>query len=97
MSISKECQEYHLTPSGWVEGTFTGDVFGGLEERSIPEDRVLTIACYDEIPAAFSKPYYHDQVIWESINKQLIKKLKTIWGERPNWPGYDLMKSNNSF
>lgn len=31
MALSKECQEYHLTPHGWVEGSFKGDVLGGIQ------------------------------------------------------------------
>jgi len=89
MSLSKECQEYHLTPRGWIMGTFTGDTLGGIEERPIPEDRVLTIACYDELPAAFSKPYYHYEVIWKSDDKKLIEKLISKWGEKPKWFGFN--------
>jgi hypothetical protein len=54
MSLSKERQEYHLTPNGWVEGSFFGDVVGGREELPTPVDRVLTVACYAELPSAFS-------------------------------------------
>ena len=41
MSLSKERAEYHLTPEGWVEGSFYGDAVGGRVIRDIPEDRVL--------------------------------------------------------
>lgn len=88
MSLSKECQEYHLTPRGWIEGSFKGDVIGGSKEVPTPADRVLTIACYDEIPSAFAKSYFHDQIVWQSEDKRLIEQLKVNWGERPNWFGY---------
>lgn len=94
MSLSKEYQEYHLTPRGWTEGSFKGDVLGGSIELPIPSDRVLTVACYDELPSAFSKPYYHAEVIWQSNNKQLIEKLKAKWSDRPNWFGYSKMKED---
>lgn len=92
MSLSKEYQEYHLTPRGWILGTFKGDALGGSNKQPIPKDRVLTIACYDELPSAFSKPRLYDKVIWESEDKYLIKKLKTKWGERPDWFGYKKME-----
>jgi len=63
MSLSKECQEYHLTPQGWIEGTFNGDAVGGKKEVETPMDRVLTIGCYDEIPSAYSEPYFYDRIL----------------------------------
>jgi hypothetical protein len=92
MSLSKECQEFHLTPKGWVQGSFKGDALGGSNEVPIPADRVLTIACYDELPYAFEKPHYYDQVIWQSDDKEQIDKLKNKWGEKPDWIGYKLKK-----
>lgn len=91
MSFSKECQEYHLTPRGWTEGSFQGDVLGGSNELPNPSDRVLTIACYDEISSAFSKPRYYDNVVWESEDRNKIAKLRAKWGEKPNWFGYEKM------
>ena len=93
MSVSKERQEYHLTPRGWVEGSFKGDVIGGSNEVPTPPDRVLTIACYDELPSAFSKAYFHDQVVWHTEDRQLVEQLKAKWGERPDWFGYREMKA----
>jgi hypothetical protein len=92
MSLSKECHEYHLTPHGWVDGSFKGDVLGGSKKVEIPSDRVLTIACYDDTPAAFSKTYFYDKVIWESEDKDVIEQLKNKFGDRPNWFGYNYMK-----
>lgn len=94
MSFSKEYQEYHLTPRGWIVGSFKGDAIGGSNELPIPSDRVLTIACYDELSSAFSKPYYHDEMIWQSVDKKLIERLKAKWGERPNWFGYSKMNED---
>lgn len=89
MSISKERQDYHLTPRGWIEGSFKGDAFGGATEVPIPPDRVLTIACYDELPAPHSKSKFYDRVVWEAEDKNLIEQLKKKWGERPDWFGYN--------
>ncbi|MEX1013922.1 MAG: hypothetical protein WDZ80_02060 [Candidatus Paceibacterota bacterium] len=92
MALSKEYQEYHLTPKGWVMGSFKGDVLGSSYEIPIPKDRVLTIACFDELPSAFSEPFYYDRVIWKLKNEQLIEKLKTKWDKKPQWYGYDKME-----
>ena len=74
MSLSKECYEYHLTHCGWVDGSFKGDVLSGSKEVEIPNDRVLTVACYDDTPAAFSKTYFYDKVVWESEDKDLWRR-----------------------
>lgn len=92
MALSKECQEYHLTPHGWVEGSFKGDVLGGSKEVEVPDDRVLTIACYDETPAVFSKTHFYDRVLWESEDKELVRRLMEKHGNRPDWGGYKHMK-----
>ena len=94
MSLSKEYQEYHLTTKGWITGSFKGDVFGGSHKVPNPVDRVLTIMCCDELTSAFAKPIYHDEVIWQSDDKQLINKLKAKWGEQPDWFGYEKMKED---
>ena len=91
MSLSKEYQEYHLTPNGWIEGSFKGDAFGGFNKLPNPSDRVLTIACCDEISSPYSKPSYYDNITWESEDKNKIAKLKAKWGEKPNWFGYEKM------
>jgi len=88
MSLSKECQEYHLTPRGWVEGSFIGDALGGSKKVETPPDRVLTIACYDELSSAFSQPDFYDSVLWESEDKLMLEQLERKYGDRPDWFGY---------
>lgn len=91
MSLSRETQIYHLTPDGWSEGSFYGDCFGGIKEQNNPDDRVLTIACTDKIAYVNTPPEFTDQIEWESEDKELIKELKSKYGEKPNWFGYDKM------
>jgi len=92
MSLSKESQEYHLTPHGWVEGTFKGDALGGRTEVPTPDDRVLTVLCYDERSSSYSEPFFYDQVAWEADDKDAIRRLQRKFGQRPDWFGYKLMK-----
>jgi len=88
MSFSKERQDYHLTPRGWEEGAFQGDVLGGKKDVEIPQDRVLTISCYDEISSPYSKPSFYDKITWKSNNQQKIIALTKEFGDRPDWFGY---------
>ena len=88
MALSKECQEYHLTPRGWEEGSFKGDALGGSKKVETPPDRVLTIWCYDQQSSAFSKPYFYEQVHWKCDDEDLIAQLKKKYGNRPDWFGY---------
>ncbi|MFH0728114.1 MAG: hypothetical protein V2B19_17455 [Pseudomonadota bacterium] len=91
MSLSKEWQEYHLTPHGWIEGSFKGD-FGSSTEVEKPKDCVLTIVCYDERTSIHSEPYFYDRIDWETDDKKLVGQLKRKFGEKPDWFGYKMMK-----
>ena len=90
MSLSIEYYEYHLTPNGWIDGTFQADILGGSIEVEIPIDRVLTIKCYDELISAFSESVYYEEETWKCEDEKLINKLKKIYGN-PNWFGYKHM------
>ena len=90
MSLSKEHQEYHLTPKGWVEGSFFGDVIGGRKILPIPSERLLTVSCYDALPSAFANPYFYDHVDWMSEDCKALKIAMALYGNRPDWFGYKL-------
>ena len=84
MSLSKERQEYHLTPRGWIAGTFHRDF--GKDEEPIPEDRVLTMAFVDELIRTGGSTFEsaeRDYVAWESDDKNAIKRLKKKFGAKP--------------
>jgi hypothetical protein len=85
MSLSSECQEFHLTPRGWVEGSFRGDVLDGGEDMPTPDDRVLTIECHEE---PYSNCSFYDCIAWESDDKDAVRRLKKEFGGRPKWFGY---------
>jgi len=84
MSAIKECQKYHLTPHGWVIGSFKGaGAAGGSVTVPTPKNRVLTIGCYEELAAECSKPTRTKLVLWESDDRQAVQKLKKQYGVQP--------------
>lgn len=94
MALSKESQDYHLTPRGWVEGTFQGDALGGSKVTDPPDDRVLTVRCYDALASAYQKDsYFYGRVVWESDDSERIEALQTKFGEHPDWFGYGRMSA----
>ncbi len=79
-------------PKRWIEGSFDGDILSESKKVSPPNDRVLTLSCYDETTSPFSEPVYYDRVSWESKDKELIQRLKNKFGNRPDWFGYKRMR-----
>ena len=73
MSLSSETQDYHLTPNGWVKGTFLGDCVGRKTIVEIPPNRVLTVRFYDVLDYVHTKPRKYDQETWSCGDEQLIK------------------------
>lgn len=63
MSYDKTTQEYHLTPKGWVTGTYSvyNDVQNHVEP---PHDRVETWECHMEQSYPTSKETYEWRRIW---------------------------------
>lgn len=92
MSFSKERQDYHLTPHGWVEGSFEGDTLGGKKHVDTPMDRVLTISCYDEKSSSYSEPFFYDKITWRFDDKNRIDALIKKYGDKPDWFGYKKIK-----
>ena len=82
MSLSREYTEYHLTENPWVQGTTCIDIQG---ERFVsnPPDRVQTVRWVEEQTSTFSKPYRDHELIWESADKELVKKLREKFGDPP--------------
>ncbi|MFA5784762.1 MAG: hypothetical protein WC962_07765 [Phycisphaerae bacterium] len=90
MPLSRERQDYHLTPRGWEKGTFVGDNFGGREDVEIPVDRVLTISCYDELSSPYSKSRLYDKIVWKSDDEEKIQILLDKYSNKPDWFGYQV-------
>lgn len=50
MALSDEWEDEHLTPNGWVSGSYKHD-HGHREERPVPPDAVLTVRRHVVVPA----------------------------------------------
>lgn len=84
MSMSKERQYYHLTPSGWKVGSFIGDALGGKVVVEDPSDRVKTICVVDEMNYPGKPSSIYAQEVWESDDSDLVRELIAKHGNRPD-------------
>lgn len=84
MSLSKERYEYHLTPNGWVEGSFFGDALGGKVIRETPTDRLMTLLVFDEFTSPGKPSVVYDRVNWKSEDQVALDKLLAKYGTRPS-------------
>lgn len=88
MSISSEWTEYHLTPSGWVEGSRCVD-FGGATTLVPPRDRVLTCRYSEKIRSPYVGgrlefvPEKRTQEVWRHEADGRVRKLLDKFGPCP--------------
>lgn len=82
MSASDEWTEYHLTPSGWVEGSTRVD-FAGVKQKPAPPDRVRTCRWRELLSSGYGP--MHKSLIdeWESEDKAAVKALTDQYGPCP--------------
>jgi len=80
MPLSNDCWEWHLTPTGWVLGTERLDQF--LEQRSTPEDRVLSGRFEETLEDAFSELKLTWEVFWTDPSID-TSTLLSKFGEKP--------------
>lgn len=74
MEFSHEWTDWHLTPRGWVKGSYKVD-FGEEKIVDPPLDRVLTRR-YEEMIASVSAPLkIVKRNIWDNGNSEQIKTL----------------------
>jgi len=89
MSLTNEWFEYHLTPSGWIDGSEKLD-FVGIKEVAIPDDRVLTIRCHEHQSCSFAKAKFWREDVWRSNDSIQVKTLVEKFGVSPEaylqWP-----------
>jgi hypothetical protein len=83
MSFSKEYTEYHLTPRGWEMGSERVD-FQGTTFKDAPADRVQTYRWLEEQTSPYAKMWRGLELLWESNDKEAIKRLRDQFGEPPH-------------
>lgn len=82
MSASNEWAEHHLTPTGWQQGSSKHD-FGQVQERPIPDDRVLTCRYREKMSSSFSRMHCSVSEVWRGEDNELIERLLTEHGSCP--------------
>ena len=81
MSASDEWQDRHLTPLGWVDGSYRVDGAGTIFVKE-PEDRVLTVR-YSEYSGWGSNIHRSDKVKWRHPDEHRVTELLAKYGEAP--------------
>ncbi|MGY8527582.1 translation initiation factor 1 [Paracidovorax citrulli] len=81
MALSSEWEEVHLTPSGWVDGSYKHDNSNGVSEVPVPADAVLSVRRKVYVASTFSKPDISEEETVRSSNESLIAELKAKFGK----------------
>ncbi|MBD9435887.1 translation initiation factor 1 [Pseudoxanthomonas sp. PXM03] len=79
MAASNEWEEEHLTPNGWVSGSYKHD--NGSGTVAVPADAVLTVRRHVVVPALVALPNVDVTETPHTTDKALIKKLREEFGE----------------
>ncbi|BAY24489.1 hypothetical protein NIES2100_42840 [Calothrix sp. NIES-2100] len=89
---SKEWREWHLTPNGWVAGTFKHDF--GLQQVSPTENRLLTCVYEEYISpdanafSGYGEPGFNEEksinITWRCSDNERISELLEKFGSCPN-------------
>ncbi|AMR80273.1 hypothetical protein [Cupriavidus nantongensis] len=80
MAASNEWEEVHLTPAGWVDGSFRYDS-GRVEEVAVPSDAVLTVRRRVYVASTFSKPDISEEETRRTDDSALIEELREKFGK----------------
>lgn len=84
MSLSKEWQDWHLTPAGWSKGTFKHDF--GRDEVAAPVDRLLTIRLHEVQSCSFASMHYSQERVWAQEGASLAEALSRHGSNPPGAP-----------
>ena len=79
MALSDEWEEVHLTPGGWVDGSYKHD-YGHRETRAKPADAVLTAYRRVTVGAMGARPEVNMDEIAHTSDKEIIERLKAQYG-----------------
>ena len=80
MSFSKEWTDWHLTPRGWEQGSYQVDFAGTGSAR----DCVQTYRWREIQTSPYARMHREGEVSWEISDKELMKRLRTKFGDPPN-------------
>src|SRR5262245_56013311 len=83
MSHTDSCREYHLTPEGWVMGSFHGGLMDGEEIAATPFNRVLTIGITTHQSSHFSSATHGESELWRCNDAIQIAELTAKFGKSP--------------
>lgn len=74
MAASNEWEDMHLTPGGWVDGSFKAD-FAPVREKPVPADAVLTIRRRVKLAFALGSPDISEAETKHTQDDALIRRL----------------------
>lgn len=80
MSVSDEWEEVHLTPSGWVDGSYKHD-FGKRVDVPVPKDAVLTILRHVTVGAIGASANVREEETPRTTDASLITELRAKYGK----------------
>ena len=79
MAASDEWEDEHLTPNGWVSGSYKHD-HGHRETKAVPEDAVLTVRRHVVVGSLGAMPNIDVTETARTDDHELIKKLREQFG-----------------
>ncbi len=80
MALSDEWEEVHLTPNGWVDGSYRHD-FGNRVEEATPADTVLTVRRHVYVGAIGATPKITVTETPQIADKAKIAELLAKFGK----------------
>ncbi len=81
MAASNEYTDWHLVPTGWVQGTTLRDS-GNVQAKKVPADCVM-IARWKETCNGYGPVYGSSEILWASQDTEKIDLLIGKFGPSP--------------
>ncbi|MEL6776507.1 MAG: hypothetical protein AAFO06_04560 [Cyanobacteria bacterium J06597_16] len=81
MALTDEWQEWHLTPDGWVEGSYKTD-FSETVTVDTPDNVVFSLRCGDYQRTHYDSNPFYREVMYGSENYSEVKALIKRYGDK---------------